>query len=113
MLMDGLCCRTKRTVRRWSPSCTNRASAEYPYAEFQRRPEVTLPEWGRVEGRTLWGDKPGANQKVSLGDRESRTDNDGRFVFERVAPGRLALAQPIELPQPRDDGISSVERFLA
>jgi hypothetical protein len=81
-----------------------------PYAEFQRQPEVTLPEWGRVEGRILWGDKPGANQKVMLGDRESRTDKDGRFVFERVAPGRLEILQPIELPQPRDDGISSVTR---
>lgn len=78
------------------------------FAEFQRQPEVVLPEWGRVEGRVLWGDKPGANQKVSLGGRETRTDSDGRFLFDRVAPARTHVAQSIELPQPRDDGVSTV-----
>ena len=65
-----------------------------PYAEFQRQPEVTLQEWGRVEGRMLWGDKPGANRESEHG-RQRGTHGQGwtvRLRESRAGPAAVSQA---------------------
>ena len=81
---------------------------ELTHDEFKEvKGQVWLRPWGRVEGRLLVGDKPQAGQKVTLSrtgsreewdrmqirhHREIKTDADGKFVFENVAPGDSWLA---------------------
>jgi RNA polymerase sigma factor (sigma-70 family) len=76
---------------------------EYKAAKGQ----LWLQPWGRVEGRLMVGDQPQANQKVQLfrsgsrdewdklqvqHSRETKTDANGKFVFDNVAPGDSWLA---------------------
>ncbi len=78
--------------------------AEVRVEDLQQNPEVRLQSHARVEGRLLIGTKPGAGETVRLGLAHipygahprnfpalqlyltTRTDDDGRFVFERVPP---------------------------
>src|SRR5262249_48113711 len=65
---------------------------------------VTAQPWGRIEGTLRWGDKPGANQPIWLSSlrpndkpfinylQEATTDLQGRFVFDRVAPGHTQVS---------------------
>ncbi len=61
---------------------------------------IQLQPWARVEGTLRMGGKPAADEQVTLQidglesgmprlnyDYKTRTDGDGKFVFERVAPG--------------------------
>jgi RNA polymerase sigma factor (sigma-70 family) len=81
---------------------------EMTHEEFKdAKGQVWLRPWGRVEGRLLVGAQPQAGQKVTLArtgsreewdrlqvrhHRETKTDADGKFVFENVAPGDSWLA---------------------
>jgi hypothetical protein len=85
---------------------------EMPYLAFQQQPEIKLEPWGRIEGQVLWKDEPGADLEVDLlifrsqygypgmieCYADTRTDKDGRFVFEKVLPGSVQLSSHIKLP---------------
>lgn len=72
--------------------------------------EITLEPWGRVEG-TLWRyDEKLAQAELSLSSKvlegtpgisfcrmQTTTDNQGRFIFEFVPPGKLRLSRTIDL----------------
>ncbi len=78
--------------------------AEVRLEDLQRNPEVRLQAHARVEGRLMIGAKPAAGETVRLGLAHlpygahprnfpalqlyltTRTDDDGRFTFERVPP---------------------------
>ena len=86
---------------------------EMPLSDLERASEVKLAGWGHVEGRVLWQDKPGTNEEVSLTAHRdtfgypgvvaqyehTKTDAEGRFVFDKVLPGRAQISRPIT----RDD----------
>ena len=71
--------------------------------------DLTIKPWGRVEGTLRIGNRPGASEPVSLayeqdGDTpkslpwwsgESKADASGRFVFERVKPGKVTISRDI------------------
>lgn len=79
---------------------------ELAYHEYLKSPTIKLQPWGRVEGRVLWKDKPGANaQIVGTNNREqygypdmlslsykATTDAEGRFVFDRMLPGKVQFS---------------------
>ncbi len=87
---------------------------ELAYDAWAKSPETKLQGWGRVKGRILWKDKSGAGEPVSLivhrheygypgmvaQYADTKTDADGRFVFDRVLPGRVQLSRPT----PTSDG---------
>ncbi|MDI6448582.1 carboxypeptidase regulatory-like domain-containing protein [Anaerobaca lacustris] len=64
---------------------------------------ITLTPWARVQGRLRVGTRPGANRRLQLVSQgqflgsiahctnETSTDEQGRFVFERVHPGEFGL----------------------
>ncbi|QEH38422.1 hypothetical protein OJF2_70230 [Aquisphaera giovannonii] len=68
--------------------------------------ELRLRPWGRIQGRLLWGDRPGAGEPIELiVSREwrypdlvgtfasARSGADGRFEFKDVPPGRVQIAR--------------------
>ncbi|MHC4617693.1 MAG: carboxypeptidase regulatory-like domain-containing protein [Planctomycetota bacterium] len=86
------------------------ALADEGYAEiggedFEAAGEITLLPWGRVDGLVQIGGQPSAYEIVSLSSdsaysqggpsvrysASTRTDGDGRFVLDRVAPGKARL----------------------
>jgi hypothetical protein len=81
---------------------------EMPLSDIERASEITLQEWGRIEGRALWGDRPGTNEEVTLSIQRNafgypgvvaqyehvKSDADGRFVFDKVLPGRAQISRP-------------------
>ena len=97
-------------------------------AEVERAgPSTTLrlKPWGRVEGVLRAGSKPVAGEQVRLyREREpgvhddnsytltAQTDGRGRFVFDRVAPGRARVARWIVMGTRRGrfegEGVSAV-----
>ncbi|MGI8602477.1 MAG: M56 family metallopeptidase [Verrucomicrobiales bacterium] len=95
---------------------------EMHFADFEKSPEVTLQPWGRIEGRVLWQDKPGANEDVSLTVHrdaygypgviaqyeKTKTDGNGQFTFDKVLPGQVQLARPFILGKPTKSGTTSV-----
>ena len=73
-------------------------------AELEKKQELTLQPWARVEGTLREGSKPLAGQSIHLSraifgsqierdtfrthhDTKTTTDADGHYVFPRVAPG--------------------------
>jgi beta-lactamase regulating signal transducer with metallopeptidase domain len=88
---------------------------ELAYDEWKKSPEVRLDKWGRIEGQVLWQDKPGTDRDVTLSVHRhdygypgmvasygrTRTDAEGRFVFDRVLPGLTQISHPIR-PNPAD-----------
>ena len=95
---------------------------ELPLAEFAKAPDVTLQPWGRVEGRVLWGGRAGANEEISLiihrdtygypgvvaQYENAKSDADGRFVFDKVLPGRVQLSRAFTFPKPTKSNTTSV-----
>jgi RNA polymerase sigma factor (sigma-70 family) len=74
--------------------------------ELAASPDITLTPWGRIEGVMKIGPRPAPRQKVrawlhDLGpfgrvDYDALTDDDGRFVLERVTPGRLMVYRYVQ-----------------
>ncbi len=64
--------------------------------------DLTLARWGRIEGVVKIGQKPASRQTMAGWLLESpvhyktETDESGRFVLDRVAPGRLTLYRRVE-----------------
>ena len=68
--------------------------------------DITLTPWGRIEGIMKIGPRPAPRQKVlawlhDLGpfgrvDYDALTDDNGRFVLERVTPGRLMVYRYVQ-----------------
>src|SRR5262249_17026846 len=62
--------------------------------------------WGRIEGVLRIGSKPAPGRKVAAWlvdpgiwgrvDYDTLTDEAGRFVFERVTPGRLSVYRYVD-----------------
>ncbi|MCA9061441.1 MAG: hypothetical protein KDA96_00200 [Planctomycetaceae bacterium] len=81
---------------------------EMPYGEWQKELTVTLKDWGRIEGQVLWQDTPGSNEELDLSadhdgygspgmvacSATTRSDSQGRFVFEKVLPGNVQISRP-------------------
>ncbi|MBN2582826.1 MAG: carboxypeptidase regulatory-like domain-containing protein [Planctomycetes bacterium] len=79
--------------------------AEVKREAFLASPRITVTPWGRIEGTLRMGNRPGAGETVSLNleelpysvvpqvryQYETRTDSQGRFVMERVAPGTTGV----------------------
>jgi hypothetical protein len=75
--------------------------------------ELTVRPWGRVEGTLRIGRRPGAGLPLALsydriGDTpatipwwsgKATTDDAGRFAFERVMPGEVAIAREVLIKQ--------------
>jgi hypothetical protein len=73
--------------------------------------ELTLTAWGRVEGVFKIGSRPGSNQEISLFASglidapklqviwrvSTPTDDNGRFVFERVLPTVVTIERTVQL----------------
>ncbi len=73
--------------------------------------ELTITPWGRIEGTFRIGRAVGAGQKLHLeykrqGDTpaavawwsgETKTDDAGKFTFERVIPGRVVVSRQFVL----------------
>lgn len=95
---------------------------ELAYDAWRKAPDMRLQDWGRIEGRVLWKDKPGADEPVSLTvhrddygypgmvgqHSRTKTDREGRFAFERVLPGHVQLSRPIKATEGNAGGISEV-----
>src|SRR5262249_40309901 len=68
--------------------------------------EILLVPWGRIEGVLKIGPRPAPRQKVSAWlldqgpfgrvDYDAMTDDHGRFVLERVTPGRLMVYRYVD-----------------
>ncbi len=67
--------------------------------------DVTLSPWGRIEGVLRFGREPAPGQPIEAVladtplpgrvDAEVQTDGSGRFVLDRVTPGRLLVCRPV------------------
>ncbi len=84
--------------------------AQATSAAFEKSNTLTLIRWGKIRGEARIGRKPAAGQLISFvrrdrnfqpGDFDSfyhiqtRTDERGRFVFERVIPGPSEVARVV------------------
>ncbi len=85
--------------------------AEVPSDALPKGEPIVLAAWGKLRGRVLLGDKPDARREVvfrSLSptdfkrgrftwgyDYETKTDDKGRFAFDRVIPGPGAVARVV------------------
>ncbi len=75
--------------------------------------DLTVRPWGRIEGTLRIGRGPGAGQALNLaytpqGDTtgavpwwsgKATTDDAGRFAFERVMPGVVAVSRMIVIKE--------------
>ena len=82
--------------------------AEVAGDQLAQSGEIKLEPWGRIEGRVMLGGRPDANRQVSFWpnrkesqnfiftcDYQAETDADGRFVIDRVIPGRGGVARVV------------------
>jgi len=95
---------------------------ELAYDDWKKSPEIKLDGWGKIEGRVLWGEKAGAGEEVSLSIHRdeygypgmvasydsTQSDDAGRFVFDRVLPGRAQLSRPIRPAEPSKAGFTAI-----
>ncbi len=107
----------------------DRGFAERTIRDADARPPVdlTVRPWGRIEGTLRIGRRPGAGQRLKLGyDRqgdtpaaipwwsgEATTDDAGRFTFDRVMPGEVAVSREIlikQMPSSQTWGFSHTTR---
>jgi len=76
-------------------------------ADLAASTDVTLVPWGRIEGVMKIGTKPAPGQKAEallldtpgfsgLVYYDTLTDESGRFVWERVTPGRMGVHRYVE-----------------
>jgi len=80
-------------------------------AEFKASNEVKLRAWGRVEGVVRVGARPASGERILLTvnqptsrddprpyfDYKTTTDDEGRYVIERVPPGEIFVGREIKL----------------
>lgn len=102
-----------------SSSCLVMAMHEQGFARVSDRAEIqdiTLQPWARVEGTVRVDGEPGAKESVKIdfdeqGSRQSgtaagrisydyrtKTDAEGRFVFDRVPPGKARVVRFVMIP---------------
>jgi protocatechuate 3,4-dioxygenase beta subunit len=91
----------------------NAGFAEANQDALAKSEDITLTPWGRVQGRMMVGSKPDAQQDVDLSQSQNmpydpaaprifyqhsaKTDDDGRFVFDRVSPGTWNISRRINI----------------
>ncbi len=102
---DGRYAFPPRVGEVWLAAVHDAGFAKRSPGELTTSTDMTLAPWGRIEGVAKTGREPSAGKGVAayLQDRRfpggieygSPTDRDGRFVFERVAPGRWSLYIPV------------------
>ncbi len=78
--------------------------------DFEKTGKLVLQPWGRIEGEVWVGRKPAAHQQVSFTTRipmggtgifafgsggHTASDEQGRFVFERVIAGPVAVSRDV------------------
>jgi len=94
---------------------------ELTNTNFQKQTEIKLEHWGRIEGRVLWKDKPGADEPVRLSVHreqnddpgmvassvETRTDAEGRFAFDKVPPGHAQISRRVSFAKSDGSGTTS------
>ncbi len=84
-------------------------SAEVDRNAIEKSSDVTLIPWGRIEGRVMVGSRPGAGQLLDVMSQgqtrfdlsaprifyqvNATTDDDGRFVADRVSPGTWSISR--------------------
>jgi peroxiredoxin len=88
--------------------------AEVPGEDLAKSTDITLQPWGAVSGTIMVGTKPGAARRVAINrmDRggrpeeprvyhqlETQADENGRFSFNRVPPGRVQVALQVQLTE--------------
>ena len=96
---------------------------DLPVASVGENARLTLERWARVEGELLIGKRPGTNESIRLGSAHlpyehhprtfppvglyltTKTDDSGRFVFERVPPGAI---QVYHEPKVRDSRVGTI-----
>ena len=80
-------------------------------AELAASNEVKLKAWGRVEGQVRVGAHPASGEAIFMTDNRqtirddprlffnynTTTDNEGRYVIERVPPGEVYVGREIKL----------------
>ncbi len=74
--------------------------------ELAASTDITLAPWGRIEGLMKIGTRPAPGQKAAAWlrnqgfrgrvDYDTQTDESGRFVFERVTPGRMEVYRYVD-----------------
>jgi beta-lactamase regulating signal transducer with metallopeptidase domain/thiol-disulfide isomerase/thioredoxin len=87
--------------------------AEVWSEEFAKSQEIRLQPWGRIEGRAVIGRNPDVNREISFQPKrtsadgknsfnyvfsygyDTRTDQDGHFVMDRVIPSSGSLARVV------------------
>lgn len=97
--------------------------AEVSYDTLNQAADIRLAAWGALDGRVLWIDKPGADEKLYVGMmREAHgypvssmfqsvtTDNAGRFRVDKLPPWQVQISRTWELPNNR--GYSFPSRHL-
>ncbi len=88
-------------------------SAEVDQNAVAKSAEITLTPWGRIQGRMMVGSKPAAGQDVDVLQSQiapynpakprifyrlsGKTDDDGRFVFDRASPGSWNITRRINI----------------
>jgi hypothetical protein len=67
------------------------------YEDFARNEVIELQAWGRIEGQAVWNGTPAVGVRVRLFAShhldETITDEDGRFVFEKIPPGEVGIGR--------------------
>ena len=83
--------------------------ADISREDFEKTGKLVLQPWGRIEGEVWVGRTPAAHQPVSFTSRiptgggatvfgtggSTVSDEQGRFVFERVIPGPVAVSRDV------------------
>ncbi|MFC1677659.1 carboxypeptidase regulatory-like domain-containing protein, partial [Planctomycetota bacterium] len=84
--------------------------AEMTQEQFEESSDIYLEKWGRIEGTLYIGSQPGVNENIQLHSVGTQrdpdqirysfglrviTDEQGKFVMERVMPGEVGLSRRI------------------